>query len=58
MYGPGVVAAMGTAGVFAFLLGLFIAAVFLSLAGKLVGIEKASIGRSMIAILGGGIVPA
>ncbi|NJE02703.1 hypothetical protein [Thermococcus sp. MV11] len=56
MYGPGHLVAIGTAGIFAFLFSLFIAAIFLSLAGKLIGIEKASIGRAMIAILGGGIV--
>ena len=56
MYGHGPLIALGAAGVFALLLGLFIAAVFLWLAGKVIGIEKASIGRSMIAILGGGII--
>ncbi|WP_297464466.1 hypothetical protein [Thermococcus sp.] len=47
---------LGAMGVVAVFLGLFIAAVFLWLAGKVIGIEKASIGRSMIAILGGGIL--
>ncbi|ASJ09527.1 hypothetical protein A3L11_09905 [Thermococcus siculi] len=56
MYGHGPLIALGAAGVLAFLLGLFIAAIFLWLAGKLIGIERASIGRSMIAILGGGIL--
>ncbi|WP_456444047.1 hypothetical protein [Thermococcus sp.] len=45
-------------GIVAFLVALFIAAIFLWLAGKLIGIEKASIGRSMVAILGGGILAA
>jgi hypothetical protein len=48
--------ALGVMGVLSFLIALFIAAIFLSLAGKLVGIEKASIGRSMVAILGGGVL--
>ena len=56
MHGPVTVTALGVAGVLAFLLGLFIGALFLALAGKLVGIEKATVGRSMIAILGGGII--
>ncbi|ASJ07692.1 hypothetical protein A3L08_08945 [Thermococcus pacificus] len=56
MHGAALFAAMGVMGVLSFLIALFIAAIFLSLAGKLVGIEKASIGRSMIAILGGGIL--
>ena len=47
---------LGAVGVVAFLVALFIAAIFLWLAGKLIGIEKASIGRSMVAILGGGIL--
>ena len=49
---------MGAVGIVAFLVALFIAAIFLWLAGKLIGIEKASIGRSMVAILGGGILAA
>ncbi len=49
---------MGVVGILAFLVALFIAAIFLWLAGKLIGIEKASIGRSMVAILGGGILAA
>ena len=56
MYGHGPLFALGAIGILAFLLGLFIAAIFLWLAGKMIGIEKASIGRSMIAILGGGIL--
>ena len=47
---------IGAVGIVAFLVALFIAAIFLWLAGKLIGIEKASIGRSMVAILGGGIL--
>ncbi len=47
---------LGAVGVLAFLVALFIAAIFLWLAGKVIGIEKASIGRSMVAILGGGIL--
>ncbi|WP_297093418.1 hypothetical protein [Thermococcus sp.] len=58
MYGPGVVAAMGTAMILGFLLALFIAALFLWMAAKLIGIQNASIGRAMIAILGGGILAA
>ncbi|WP_240913640.1 hypothetical protein [Thermococcus sp. JdF3] len=54
-HGPAMVFGMGAAMILGFLLALFIAAIFLWMAGKLLGIEKASIGRAMVAILGGGI---
>jgi len=58
-YGPGamgVIFALGIAGIFAVLLALFIAALFLWLAAKLIGIRDASIGKAMVAILGGGLL--
>lgn len=47
---------MGGVVVLAFLLALFVAALFLWMAAKLIGIRDASIGRAMVAILGGGIL--
>ncbi len=44
---------MGAVAVLAFLLALFVAALFLWMAAKLIGIRDASIGRAMVAILGG-----
>ncbi|WP_456367256.1 hypothetical protein [Thermococcus sp.] len=48
--------ALGLLGVLVFLVALFIAAIFLYLGAKLVGIEEATFGRSVIAVLGGGIL--
>ncbi|WP_308686513.1 hypothetical protein [Thermococcus thermotolerans] len=56
MFGPGIVVAMGATVIFAFLLALFVAAIFLWMAAKLLGIENASVGRAVIAIVGGGIL--
>ena len=57
-YGPAMVFGMGAAAILGFLLALFIAALFLWMAAKLIGIKNASIGKAMIAILGGGILGA
>jgi len=47
---------MGAAMILGMLFALFIAALFLWMAAKLIGIENASIGKAMIAIVGGGIL--
>ncbi|ASJ00685.1 hypothetical protein [Thermococcus gorgonarius] len=56
--GMGIVAlgALGVIGIIVFLIALFIAGLFLYFGAKLVGIEDATIGKSMIAVLGGGIL--
>ena len=53
---PAVFVGMGIAGILGLLLALFIAAVFLWMAAKLIGVENASVGKAMIAIVGGGIL--
>ncbi|ASJ12834.1 hypothetical protein [Thermococcus thioreducens] len=57
-YGPAMVFGMGAVAILGFLLALFIAALFLWMGAKLIGIHDASIGKAMIAILGGGILAA
>ena len=52
------VGAIGALGALVFLIALFIAGLFLYFGAKLVGIENATIGKSMIAVLGGGILGA
>jgi hypothetical protein len=53
---PGLMAAMGFAAVLIILLALIIAGFFLMLGAKLAGIEDATLGKSMIAVVGGGIL--
>jgi len=57
-HGAAMVFGIDAAAILGFLLALFIAALFLWMAGKLIGIKNASIGKAMIAILGGGILGA
>lgn len=57
-YGHGFVYGLGAAYFLGFLLSLFIAGFFLSLAAYLVGIKEASTLKAMLAIVGGGIVGA
>ncbi|ASJ02820.1 hypothetical protein A3L09_05895 [Thermococcus profundus] len=56
--GPGIIAvgAIGALGLLAIFIALFIAGFFLYLGAKLVGIEKATIGKSVVAVVGGGIL--
>jgi len=56
MHGAGAFFALGAVGISAFVISLLIAGIFLALAGKLVGIRNATLGRSIIAIVGGGIL--
>lgn len=53
---PGVFAAMGFTAVIAILIALVIAGFFLMLGAKLAGIEDVTLGKSMIAVVGGGIL--
>ncbi|ACS33809.1 hypothetical protein [Thermococcus gammatolerans] len=57
---PGVLGlgAIGVLGIIVFLIALFVAGLFLYFGAKIVGIEDATIGKSMIAVLGGGILEA
>ncbi|CAD5244599.1 MULTISPECIES: hypothetical protein [Thermococcus] len=57
-HGPGIIFGMGAVAILGFLLALFIAALFLWMAAKLIGIKNASLGKAMVAILGGGILAA
>ncbi|NJE85796.1 hypothetical protein E3E23_08175 [Thermococcus sp. CX2] len=57
-YGHGFVYGLGAVYFLGFLLSLFIAGFFLSLAAHLVGIKEASTLKAMLAIVGGGIVGA
>lgn len=53
---PGLFAAMGFMAVIAILIALVIAGFFLMLGAKLAGIEDVTLGKSMIAVVGGGIL--
>ncbi len=53
---PGLFAAMGFMAVIVILIALVIAGVFLMLGAKFAGIEGANLGKSMIAVVGGGIL--
>ncbi|MDK2853714.1 MAG: hypothetical protein PWQ92_608 [Thermococcaceae archaeon] len=53
---PGLMAAMGFAAVLIILLALIIAGLFLMIGAKFAGIEDATLGKSMIAVVGGGIL--
>ena len=53
---PGLFAAMGFMAVIVILIALVIAGVFLMLGAKFAGIEGANLGKSMIAVIGGGIL--
>jgi len=53
---PGLMAAMGFAAVLVILIALIIAGFFLMLGAKFAGIEEATLGKSMIAVVGGGIL--
>jgi len=53
---PGLFAAMGFMAVMVILIALVIAGVFLMLGAKFAGIEGANLGKSMIAVIGGGIL--
>jgi len=53
---PGLFAAMGFMAVIAILIALVIAGFFLMLGAKFAGIEGANLGKSMIAVVGGGIL--
>ena len=53
---PGLFAAMGFMAVVVILIALVIAGVFLMLGAKFAGIEGANLGKSMIAVIGGGIL--
>jgi len=53
---PGAIAAMGFAAVLIILLALIIAGLFLMIGAKFAGIEDATLGKSMIAVVGGGIL--
>ncbi|MDI3476270.1 MAG: hypothetical protein PWQ79_1590 [Thermococcaceae archaeon] len=50
--------ALGAIGIVVLLVSLFIAGFVLYLGAKLVGIENATIGKSIIAVVGGGILAA
>jgi len=52
----GLFAAMGFMAVIAILIALVIAGFFLMLGAKLAGIEDVTLGKSMIAVVGGGIL--
>ncbi|AAL80405.1 hypothetical protein PFDSM3638_01335 [Pyrococcus furiosus DSM 3638] len=57
MPGPGILlAGLGIIGAIVLLIALFIAGLFLHLGAKLVGIKEATLGKSIVAILGGGIL--
>ncbi len=58
MYEPAMISGISAAAIPGVLLALFIAALFLWMAVKLIGIKNASIGKAMIAIVGGGILGA
>lgn len=53
---PGLIAAMGLMAVLVILIALVIAGFFLMLGAKFAGIEEATLGKSMIAVVGGGIL--
>ena len=53
---PGLFDAMGFMAVIVILIALVIAGVFLMLGAKFAGIEGANLGKSMIAVIGGGIL--
>lgn len=53
---PGLFAAMGFMAVIVILIALVIAGFFLMLGAKLAGIEDVTLGKSMIAVVGGGIL--
>lgn len=53
---PGLMAAMGFMAVLVILIALIIAGFFLMLGAKFAGIENVSLGKSMIAVVGGGIL--
>ncbi len=53
---PGLFATMGFMAVIVILIALVIAGVFLMLGAKFSGIEGANLGKSMIAVIGGGIL--
>ncbi|MDV3103703.1 hypothetical protein [Thermococcus waiotapuensis] len=53
---PGVLGAIGALGALVLLIALFIAGLFLYFGARLVGIKDATIGKAMIAVLGGGIL--
>ena len=48
--------AMGIAGITALLIALIVAGFVLYLGAELAGIKKASLGRSIVAVVGGGII--
>ncbi|WP_048058160.1 hypothetical protein [Pyrococcus yayanosii] len=51
-----VLAGLGILAIIVFLVALFIAGLFMYLGAKLAGIEKASIGKGMLAVLAGSIL--
>ena len=53
---PGLIATMGLMAVLVILIALVIAGFFLMLGAKFAGIEEATLGKSMIAVVGGGIL--
>jgi len=53
---PGLFAAMGFMALLVVLIALIIAGFFLMLGAKFAGIEDATLGKSMIAVVGGGIL--
>ena len=50
--------AFGAGSLLGFLVALLVAGVILSFSARLVGIERASLGRAIVAIVGGGILGA